>query len=387
MPAAIVTNLESFVGLQTARLLRSRGVPVVALTERPGAPLTRTRAVKAVLDAGPGGVNTVQVLQGVAGYFRERPIVLPCSDSAVALVSSARTSLDYHVALPPHDVIETLTDKYRFLTHVSGIGVPVSHFRLLRNRVDALAVGSELDFPVVMKPTRKNLIWEQRSGRKAVRVQGQAELLRVWDSVNPDFPVLAQEWIAGGDDQLYSCNAYFGADGEPLATFVAKKIRQWPPQVGVTSLGRECRNDEVLETALRVFQSVPYCGLAYLEMKWDQRTGRHLAIEANVGRPTGRSAIAETGGVELIHTAYCDAVGLPLPRSRVQRYGDAGWVYLSRDIASAWQYHRNGELTLGEWRNSVRGIRTDAVFSWDDPVPFVLDLTAGLVRVLGQRDR
>ena len=65
-------------------------------------------------------------------------------------------------------------------------------------------------------------------------------------------------------------------------------------------MGQECYNDEVLEETLRLFSRVGYHGLGYLEMKRDQRTGRHYILEANVGRPTVRSAIAEGGGVALV---------------------------------------------------------------------------------------
>ena len=53
--------------------------------------------------------------------------------------------------------------------------------------------------------------------------------------------------MAGGEDELYSCNAYFDAAGQPLATFVARKVRQWPPDIGTSASGEECRNDEVLD--------------------------------------------------------------------------------------------------------------------------------------------
>jgi D-aspartate ligase len=381
-PAAVITNLEGFVGLQTARILRRHGIPVVALADRPRDPLCRTRCVAAVFDAGPDGRDTAAVLQEIAPLFPVRPVLLPCSDATVAAVSLARELLDYHLVLPDHEVIEMLTDKSRFLVHAERAGVSVSPYRLLHTRAEAEAASAELRYPIVMKPVRSNIAWGARVGQKALRVFDAARMLELWDRAAPDYPVLVQEWVEGGDDHLYSCNAYFDAEGHPLVTFVARKLRQWPPHTGMSSLGLECRNDDVLETALKLFGSVPYRGFAYLEMKRDARTGRHFAIEANIGRPTGRSPIAEVGGVELVYTAYCDALSLPLPRARVQHYGEARWIYLARDLVSAWYYHRRGELTVREWWRSIQGIRMDAVFSWSDPLPFILDSLSGFVRIL-----
>jgi D-aspartate ligase len=381
-PAVVVTNLEVFVGIQTARLMRRHGVPVVALSDRPRDPLSRTRSVDAVFDAGPGGRDTARVLGEIAHLFPARPVLMPCSDDAVAAVSAARAGLDYHLVLPEHDVIELLTNKPRFLEHAQANGIPVSPFRVLHSRSDAEDAAARLRYPVVMKPYRTTTAWGDRVGQKAVRVFDAIRLLEIWVLAAPDYPVLVQEWVEGGDDHLYSFNGYFDASGQPLATFIARKVRQWPPHTGMSSLGVECRNDVVLETALRLFASVPYRGFAYLEMKRDARTGQHYAIEANIGRPTGRSPIAEAGGVELHYTAYCDALGLPLPKARVQRYGGAKWIYFARDATSAWYYHRHGQMTLREWLRSLRGVKTDAVFSWRDPLPFVLDAWSGLARTI-----
>jgi predicted ATP-grasp superfamily ATP-dependent carboligase len=186
--------------------------------------------------------------------------------------------------------------------------------------------------------------------------------------------LIAQEWIEGPDANLYSCNCYFDNSSRPLATFVARKLRQWPPQTGQSSLGQECRNDEVLQETVRLFRTVGFCGLGYLEMKLDARSGRYFIVEPNIGRPTGRSAIAEAGGVELLYTMYCDALGWPLPVNRNQHYGNDKWIHIRRDFQSALYYWRKGELSARQWLESWRGRKAYALFSWRDPGPFFGDL-------------
>jgi predicted ATP-grasp superfamily ATP-dependent carboligase len=194
--------------------------------------------------------------------------------------------------------------------------------------------------------------------------------------------VLLQEWIEGGDDHLYTYFGYHGADGAALATFVSRKLRQWPPHTGRGSFFVECRNDALLEAALRLFSSVPYRGFAHLEMKRDARDGVLYAVEANIGRPPGRAPIAEAGGVEVMYTAYCDALGQPLPSQRIQRYGRAKWIYFAKDVAAAWYYHRQGQLSFAAWLRSLDGIRGDTIFSLRDPLPFILDSWRGALNVL-----
>ena len=113
-------------------------------------------------------------------------------------------------------------------------------------------------------------------------------------------------------------------------------------------------------------------------MKLDERDGHHYLIEANVGRPTGRSAIAEAGGVELVYTMYCDAAGLSLPEHRQQQYRDAKWIYWRRDIRSAWHYFRRGELSAMDWLRSLRGPKACAVYSSGDLAPFLNEVAKSL---------
>ena len=209
---------------------------------------------------------------------------------------------------------------------------------------------------------------------KALKLSNAEELLGTYNHYKrwTDCFVV-QEWIEGSDANLFSCNCYFGINAEPLVTFIARKIRQWPPETGISCLGEECRNDTVLQETLRLFRGLNYRGLGYLEMKRDARTGEYFIVEPNIGRPTGRSAIAEAGGVDLLYAMYCDAVGWPLPDNREQKYRGTKWIHLRKDLQSSFYYWRRGELTLREWWRSRRGTKAFALFSWKDPGPFLAD--------------
>jgi predicted ATP-grasp superfamily ATP-dependent carboligase len=142
------------------------------------------------------------------------------------------------------------------------------------------------------------------------------------------------------------------------------------------------RNDIVLEESIRLFRSVNYHGLGYVEMKRDRRTGKHFIIEPNIGRPTGRSAIAEAGGVELLYTKYCDLLNLPLPANREQKYKGVKWLYFMHDIQASFHYWKRGELTIRDWWQSIRGSKNDAVFSWNDPAPFLYHFWGAFMLVI-----
>ncbi|WP_191907881.1 carboxylate--amine ligase [Nocardioides cynanchi] len=377
-PAAVVVGLDNITGLQTARILADRGVRVYGVASDRRHFGARTNACVEVVESrlsGPALVDTLRRLARRLGP--DRAVLVPCTDGAVWALSLHRDELLdlFRLPLGDHDGIDLLMDKVRFADHAHLHGLAAPRTEVLRSRADAEKAAEVLTWPSLLKPPVKAEEWLAHTSAKGIPVRSPEELLDVYDRVAGWAPVLlAQEWVEGPEDALFSCNAYFDATGAPLVTFVARKLRQWPPHVGTSASGEECRNDEVLKETLRVFGSVPYQGLAYLEMKRDSRTGTMMIIEPNVGRPTGRSAIAEGGGVELVYTAYCDAAGLPLPTRRTQQYLDTTWLDVRRDVQAAVVGIRRGELTARDWLSSLRGPRTHAIWSARDPQPFATDL-------------
>ena len=378
-PPAVVVGLDTITGLQTARVLAARGVSVVGLTNDLRHYACSTRACVRVVRADLRSEDVVDALVRLGPQLDGRAALFPCTDLAVLLISRHRDRLApwFCIALPDHAVVTLLMDKVAFLEHAQAHDLPVPGTVVVDNRADVEKAARTLAFPVVLKPALKSATWQAHTSVKAFQARDAEELLEVYDRVASwSDRFLAQEWIDGGADALYSVNAYFDRTARPLVTFVARKLRQWPPHTGTSSLGEECRNDEVLAESLRLFDGLGYHGLAYVEMKRDARTGRHVVIEPNIGRPTGRSAIAEAGGVELLQTAYCDMVGLPLPmpEDRRQRYGDAKWIDDRRDLQSALYFLGRGEISARDWWRSVRGPKTHAVLSRTDPLPFALDM-------------
>ena len=374
-PYAIVIGLDSMTGLQSARILAKRGVPVIAFGEDPNHPCCRTNACEQII-FGDIGYETIRTLETLGQSLAQKAVLFPCSDRSVLLLSQHRQKLQawYHIALPPHEIVEMLMDKVSFYTYAQEAGLAIPGTFFLRNRGDAEHAAEKLTYPCIVKPPMKTPTWEKNTKAKVYKVESAAELLALYDRCSKWAELLmAQEWIEGPDSTLYSCNCYFSAASEPLVTFIARKLRQWPPETGTSCLGEEVRNDVVLEESLRLFHSVGYHGLGYVEMKQDTRTGKHYIIEPNIGRPTGRSAISEAGGVELLYTKYCALVGRPLPPNRQQQYKGVKWIYFRRDLQSAFAYWRQGKLTLKDWAASWRGKKVDALFSRSDPAPFIYD--------------
>lgn len=373
LPHAIVVGLDCMTGVQTARILAGHGVPVIAIAGNPEHYCAKTRVCERIITADTKSEAFIETLESLGPTLPQKAVLVPCTDMSVLLISRYRRRLAnwYHMSLPDAAVVEMLMDKISFVTFAQEQGLAIPRTFFIHNRVEAEEAALGLSYPCILKPPMKTPMWEQHTKEKVFKVDSAGEFLQLYDRCCGWADLLmAQEWVEGSDANLYSCNCYFNADAEPLVTFIARKIRQWPPETGTSCLGEEVRNDEVLEESLRLFRSVGYHGLGYVEMKKDERSGKHYIIEPNIGRPTGRSAIAEAGGVELVYTMYCDALQRPLPEKRTQQYKGVKWIHMRRDFQSALFYYRRGDLSLGEWLRSWRGKKGYAIFAWNDLAPF-----------------
>jgi D-aspartate ligase len=376
-PSAIVICLDSITGLQTARILSQRGVSVIAIAKNPDHFACRTNVCEKILIADTDGFELISTLETLRPTLKENPVLFPCSDTSVLVISRYRDCLDksFQIVLPSADVIEMMVDKVKFYDYAQENGFPIPETYFLYSRGDAEEAARKLTFPVILKPPYRPDKWRKHFRKKAFKVLNADELLSIYDQCFEWADILiVQHWIEGADTNHITCNCYFGHDSEPLVTFTSRKLRQWPQKTGQGCFGEAYRDDHVACETVRLYQSVGFRGLGYLEMKRDQNTGKYYIIEPNVGRPTGRSATAEANGVELIYTMYCDAIGRSLPINREQKDGSVKWIYLRQDIQSALYSWLHGELTLREWWQSMRGPKWHAIFSRTDPAPFWFDL-------------
>jgi D-aspartate ligase len=376
---AVVVGLDCITGLQTARLLAARGVPVHGVAGDAGHFACRTRVVGGLSVAPTSGPGLLEALSDLAGRWDAEPVVFPCTDASVATLAHT-TVPGYRIVLPPAGTVDRLASKVAFARHARAHRLPVPRTVAVRGE-DDLDAALGLSFPCVVKPAVKSTRWERLVGGKVATFSSPSAL-------REEYPRLAsaaarelvvQEWVPGGEDRLFSCNFHVARDGT-TTSFVARKLRQWPRHHGTSSLGESVTEHEVVDLTRRLLDTVPYRGLGYLELKRDPRTDRWLIIEPNIGRPTGRSALAEACGVQLLMSQYADSLEEPLPLAGTQRDG-VKWIYLRHDLQSAAAAIRERELTVGGWLRSLHGPRVFAVWSARDPMPFVADLGRSARRV------
>jgi predicted ATP-grasp superfamily ATP-dependent carboligase len=303
-------------------------------------------------------------------------------EESVKAVSHQRERLIpfYRFSLPPTDVVDCLLHKQGFQQLAERLGAPVPVSVHVRTLADLTAL-EFLRYPAAVKPGERHQEYG-RQFKKAYRVENAAEastLLRRILEVMPD--VMVQEWIEGQDSDIYFCLQYLDKHRHVIASFTGRKIRSWPPQVGGTASCTAAPevHDELTRVTADFFQQAGVVGMASMEYKRDARTHEFRMVEPTIGRTDYQEEVATLNGVNLPYAAYCAELGVAFPAPAIVRRPVA-WRVRAEDVQSA---ALQGQRPSQGFTSGERV--ADALWRWNDPLPFLVQNCARVARALQVR--
>lgn len=381
MTSSVVIPGFSATSLGTARCLQGTGCRIVSVgvpDKATKAPFAHSRiAARRILMQNDR--DLVETLLKLRETFDDEPVLLLTSDRHVLEVSEAGETLFglYRHSVPPPSVVRPLIDKVAFLERAKEMGILVPRSIVVRERSEAGEIARRLSFPLIVKPYL----------RHARRVEGKTDLIEYLESLETEnwSSVLAQEWIPGGDDQIFCCFAVLDEQSQTLGAFTLQKIRQWRPQSGTTSLCRSVVDPEVREEGIRILEGLNVTGFGSVEFKRHAEDGRLYLMEPTVGRFNQQIALARAAGVNLPAMLVAHLMGRTAPP--VEERPGATWIHEVNDF-----------LSSRDLRQTVRGgylsnlLTADARVLWTltDPGPAMavgLSLAKSLLFRRGRRPR
>ncbi len=317
-----------------------------------------------------------------------RPLIIPTDDKSCLFVADEAKALSHVFSFPrqPSGLARELSDKesmYR-LCHEYSIPTPETVFRPSRADVEALAESAT--FPIMLKGINTVALFE-RTGLKMKLTHNADQLIQSYDwfeSITCDQGrnLMLQEYIPGGSDAVWMFDGYFDADSQCLFGLTGQKLRQYPPHMGVTSLG-VCRwNNAVFDRTKSVLKHLGYRGIIDLGYKYDARTEEYKLLDVNPRIGSTFRLFVDTEGIDVARAFYLDMTDQPVPVGRPVE--GRKWMVENFDLISSIRYCRDGYLSPGEWLKSYHGLQEASWFAADDPKPFLGMWWRSLQRVQGR---
>lgn len=359
VPAAVVGGGLNALGV--LRSLANAKVPVWVVASHENGSAMRSRyGTKLLVKQTEGEVFVEELCQRVP----TDAVLFLTEEATVRTVSQYRDVIQdkFRIRLPPHETLMDLMHKERFQRLAEHLNAPISRAVWLRS-LDDLQQVYALAFPCVVKPTVKDYVYGARF-KKGYVVKSPEEVMELADMILPVArELIVQEWIEGGDSEVYFCLQYVGKEGETVVSFTGRKIRSWPPRIGGTASCTAAWEvaDHLQQLTAEFFKRTGFVGMGSMEFKRDTRSGNYYMIEPTVSRTDFQEEVATINGVNIPLHAFHYELGLPLQDIGKQK---------SRLI---WR-----ESSTDRWSQELQGDNmefsnlkvVDAYWRWRDPRPW-----------------
>lgn len=372
VPLKLVPEFFDHATLGIVRSLGRLGVETIAFHDARGAPAACSRYSRrrCIWDPAEGAVDPVDLLRRLGEWIGERAVLLATDDVSSSLLSERAAELTPWYRFPEQapGLAQSLYDKRELGLICERIGIPTPRNVCPPDRDAVLEFAATAEFPVVVKAIDSWRL-QAATGRRMAIAEDRHELVEQYDAlaVDPD-NLMLQEYIPGGADSVWMLDGYFNADSECLFAVTGRKLRQFPPYTGMTSLGECVPNAEVEALTRRLAKEIGYRGVIDLGYRYDARDGRYKLLDLNPRVGASFRLFVGDGEMDAVRAAYLDLTGQEVPPSRTQP--GRRWVVENLDLVSARRYLRDGSLSPAAWLKSFRGVEEAAWLALDDPLPF-----------------
>jgi predicted ATP-grasp superfamily ATP-dependent carboligase len=292
-------------------------------------------------------------------------LLLAGSDEWSVFVAAHAHALATEFCFPtqPPELVQGLASKRGLHELARCHGLPSPRILVPADEHELARAADELQFPVMLKPILS------RPGLQGLElVKHREELLPRFRGMGDPGNVLCQEYIPGGDEDVWVFNGYFDGSSRCLAAFTGRKIRQYPAQMGLISLGVCEHNVEVIELTQRFLAAVRYRGVVDIGYRWDRRDGQYKVLDINPRLGGAFRLFVDMNGMDVVRAMYLDLTGRAVPG--LMPKDGRKWMLEAAEILAHRHYRRNGMGVLA-WLRSLRGLEEGATFSLSDPAPFL----------------
>lgn len=382
-PAVLVTDGDQRAALAVVRSLGAAGYPVYicAARRRSLAGASRyARGEAAVADALDDPQRFAADVRALVAQWNIG-VLIPIADASLLAALPDRARLP-NVIIPFADerVVRRMADKAAVLGAASAVGIAIPRQHVANDRESLLALASDLEYPVVLKPSRS--VGEHGGRRSKLLVRHVASMAELRDAVatmDPAaYPVLVQQRIVGPGIGIF----LLVWKGETLACFAHRRIREKPPAGGVSVYRESVAADpDLVRRSRALLGAFGWCGVAMVEYKLDERTGTPYLMEVN-GRFWGSLQLAIDAGVDFPSLLLDAALGNVRPPVTAYTTGiRSRWFWGDVDHLLARLRRSSAALSLppgapGRWAAlrdflTVRSrVDREEILRRDDPRPF-----------------
>ncbi len=226
-------------------------------------------------------------------------ILIPMEDATCNLIAANHEDVGNLTYLPliNKEKLEFVQRKDNVLQLAAGIGIPIPETFYIKDLDQLSELKDQLPYPVVIKPKTgagaEGIIYSFKPGNLI------ADYLKV-HRLYP-FPLI-QEKIAGNGPG-FGASFLMDENSRVMASFVHKRLREYPVTGGASTLRESVLQDEVRQMGEALLKKLGWFGVAMVEFKYDIKDQTYKLMEINP-RFWGSLALAIRAGVNFPYLLY-----------------------------------------------------------------------------------
>jgi predicted ATP-grasp superfamily ATP-dependent carboligase len=226
-------------------------------------------------------------------------MLLPMEDETLHLISRCHTEFSRLTYLPivSFEKLSFAQRKDNILQMAEKHGIPIPRTWYINDISQINTLKNSLPYPIVIKPKKS-------SGAVGICYSDKpGDLMEQYLSVHQRFPYpLIQECIPQ-EGPGYGASFLFDERGRVKASFVHKRLREYPVTGGASTLRESVRRDDIRDMAQVLLNALNWFGVGMVEFKVDPRDNTPKLMEVNP-RFWGSLSLAVQAGVNFPYLLY-----------------------------------------------------------------------------------
>ena len=190
---------------------------------------------------------------------------------------------------------------------------------------------------------------------------------------------LIQEIVKGSESNIYCSFAILNENSEPIQIGFCRKLTQYPPNYGNTSIAIPIQESNLENLSREIFKKLKLKGYASIEFKFDETDGKYKIIEITPNRFNRQFAVTALQGLNLPYSLYQYELGLPIQKYQINN-SQKLWISEVNESRRILNYEKNKIKKFLKLLFDLPKFRMFEIFDLSDPLPLFNALTKGFKR-------
>jgi predicted ATP-grasp superfamily ATP-dependent carboligase len=290
-------------------------------------------------------------------------MLLPMEDETLNLISRYHTEFTRLTYLPivSFEKLSFAQRKDKILQMAEKHGIPIPRTWYIDDISQLKKLKNILPYPIVIKPTIS-------SGAVGICYSDKpGDLMEKYLSVHQRFPYPLIQELIPIEGPGYGASFLVDERGKLRASFVHKRLREYPVTGGASTLRESVRRDDIRDMAQVLLNALNWFGVVMVEFKVDPRDNIPKLMEVNP-RFWGSLSLAVEAGVNFPYLLYRMSRGETFKPVEHYRIGKKCRWLLPGDILHFIHNPKRGSL-LPEFFHFWDGTTSYDILSSKDPLP------------------